>query len=67
MTGGTDVHFYGYNFVNSIHMYKIMIDGRVCNVTAASPDHVTCVTDKRPGLVEPSLEIMILGKGLVSN
>jgi hypothetical protein len=67
VTGGTNVTFYGYNFVNETNMYNILIDGRWCSPLEATVQHVTCVTDHRPGLIVPSLEIMIDGMGLVSN
>lgn len=67
VTGGTSVTFTGQNFITDQGKYQIVIDKRNCTVTAATTTSVTCTTDKRPGLVTPSLEIYIEGMGLVSN
>ena len=47
--------------------YTIIIDGIVCDATAATSTSVTCTTNKRPGLIPTSLYIYIDGQGLVSN
>ena len=47
--------------------YTIIIDGIVCDATAATSTSVTCTTGKRPGLIPTSLYIYIDGQGLVSN
>lgn len=67
VTGGTSVTFTGTNFVSDTSKYSIKIDGRTCSVTAATSTSVTCTTDHRPGLISPSLEILIDGYGLVAN
>ena len=67
VTGGTSVTFTGNNFSQDTTKYTILIDGRTCTVTAATTTSVTCTTDKRPGLIRPSLEIYIDGQGLVAN
>ena len=53
--------------MTELDRYKIIIDGRYCSVQSANISQVVCITDKRPGLISPSLEIYIDGMGLVSN
>lgn len=67
VTGGTSVTFTGTDFSDDKDKYKIIIDGRECKVDSASATEVTCTTDKRPGVIKPSLEIYIDGMGLVAN
>jgi len=67
VVGGDEVTFTGINFSSDTADYTITIDGIDCPVSAATSTTVTCTTDKRPGLVESSLEIYIQGYGLVSN
>jgi hypothetical protein len=66
VTGGDSVTFSGTGFSTNTADYSIIIDGINCNVTAATSTSVTCTTNKRPGLVESSLEINIQGKGRVA-
>ena len=58
--------FSGDGFVSDPSLYTITIDGIDCPALVADTNSVTCVTKKRPGLVETSLTIFIQGKGLVS-
>jgi hypothetical protein len=66
VVGGDSITFSGQSFSSDTSLYTIIIDGIVCEVTAASETSVTCTTDKRPGLVESSLEIFIDGVGDVA-
>jgi len=66
VTGGESVTFTGTDFSADVDDYKIILDGIICDVTAATTTSVTCTTNKRPGLVESSLEIFIKDKGLVA-
>lgn len=66
VTGGDSVTFSGTGFSDNVADYSIIIDGIVCEVTAATRSSVTCTTGKRPGLIESSLEIFIKDKGLVA-
>jgi hypothetical protein len=59
VTGGDAVTFSGTGFSANVDDYSIIIDGIPCNVSAATSTSVTCTTNKRPGLIEPSLEIYI--------
>lgn len=59
VTGGDSVTFTGTGFSANVNDYNVVIDGIVCDVTAATINSVTCTTNKRPGLVESSLEIYI--------
>jgi hypothetical protein len=67
VTGGTSITFTGTGFSDDTTKYQVIIDKRNCTVTAATTTSVTCTADHRPGLVTPSLEIYIDGKGLISN
>lgn len=67
VVGGEDVTFTGTGFSATQGDYSIKIDGIDCVVKAAASTSVTCTTGKRPGLKNSTLEIMINGKGLVSN
>lgn len=67
VTGGTIVTFTGEDFSDQKDKYTIMIDKRECEIQSATATSVTCKTADRPGLVKSSLEILIDGKGLVSN
>jgi len=67
VVGGTSVTFTGTDFSSTTSDYTITIDGINCPVSAATTTSVTCTTGSRPGLVATSLEILINGKGLVSN
>jgi hypothetical protein len=67
VVGGDEVTFTGTGLVSDKALYKITIDGIDCPVKEASSTSVSCTTNKRPGLVQSSLEIFIEGKGLVSN
>ena len=56
VTGNTPVTFTGSNFPTDASLYTILIDNRVCTVTAATSTSVTCTTANRPGLFpNPSL------------
>ena len=67
MEGGTEITFTGENLVTDPSLIKVIIDGIVCPVSAASTTSITCVSGKRPGLVSTSLQIYIEGRGLISN
>lgn len=60
------VTFTGSGFSQSIADYTISLDGRICNPVSATETSVTCVTDKRIGLIPTATSIFILGKGFVS-
>ena len=67
VVGGDSVTFTGTQMSSDTSKYTIIIDGIVCDVTAATTTSVTCTTNKRPGLIPTSLYIFIDGQGLVSN
>ena len=67
VVGGEDITFTGTGFSSTIADYKITIDGVDCVAKSATVTSVTCTTGARPGLKNSTLEIMINGKGLVSN
>jgi hypothetical protein len=66
VVGGEDVIFTGTGFSDTFADYNIVIDGIVCEATAATITSVTCTTGSRPGLVVSSLVIEIAGMGRVS-
>ena len=67
VVGGDSVTFTGTQMSSDTSKYTIIIDGIVCEPTAATTTSVTCTTGKRPGLIPTSLYIYIEGQGLVSN
>lgn len=67
VVGGDSVTFAGSQMSSDTSKYTILIDGIVCDPTAATTTSVTCTTGSRPGLIPTSLYIYIEGQGQVSN
>jgi len=51
VTGGDTITFTGSGFSQNTADYIISLDGRICSPISANSTSVTCVTDKRPGLI----------------
>jgi hypothetical protein len=60
------VTFSGSGFSSNKADIKITIDGIDCPVSSATTTEIKCITGKRPGLKNSTLEITINGLGSVS-
>jgi len=61
VVGGDSVTFTGTQLSADPSKYTILLDGIVCEATAATSTSVTCTTGKRPGLIPTSTYIYIDG------
>lgn len=65
VVGNEAIVFTGTELSTTITDYSIVIDGVDCAVTMATSTTVTCTTGARPGYVETSLVMTMVGRGVV--
>ncbi|GMH45335.1 hypothetical protein BSKO_13292 [Bryopsis sp. KO-2023] len=61
--GGTSLTIAGTGFSTDIAQVSVTVDGVPCEVTEATESEVVCSTGYREAFVQPSLEVVISGKG----
>ena len=65
--GGERIVISGTGFGSDPEKVSVMIDGKVCTVEVVALTEIHCVTAERKELVEPTLDILIAGKGYAQN
>jgi hypothetical protein len=65
--GGVTLTITGTGFGSSTDDVSVTLDGIDCPISTVSDSSISCVTGPRPTFVQPSIKVLVAGKGYAAN